>query len=238
MIYLKIGGFQKLSLVDYPGKISCIIFTIGCNFRCPFCYVPQLVLPEKIKNLKKVPVSEIFSFLERNKGLNEAVVITGGEPTIHQDLSSFIERIKKMDFLVALETNGTNSDMLEELIKERLVDYVEMDIKTALDFKKYRKITGGVLTEDMFENVKKSIKILLNSEIDYEFRTTLVKEYHSVEDILEVCKTIKGAKVYYIQNLLTMNGFVGGKFLTPFSKEEIEKIITEGKKLTNIRFRG
>ena len=234
---MRIGGFQKLSLVDYPGKISCIVFTIGCNLRCGYCYVPQLVLPERIRDLKEVPEGEIFSFLERNKGLNDAVVVTGGEPTIHRELPSFMERIKRMGFLVALETNGTNPDMLEGLIEERLVDYVEMDVKTALEFEKYQEITGGVLTEEMFENIKESIKVLLRSEVDYEFRTTLVKEYHSVEDILEICRALKGAKAYYLQNLRVMNELVGGKALTPFSREEIEKIVAEGRKMTNVRFR-
>ena len=131
---MKIGGFQKLSLIDYPGKISCIIFTMGCNFRCPFCYVPQLVLPKKMKKMREIPTAEIFSFLEKNKGLNEAVVITGGEPTFHPDLPEFMRKIKAMDYSVALETNGTNFEMLKNLIEEKLVDYVELDIKNRVNF--------------------------------------------------------------------------------------------------------
>ena len=188
---MRIGGFQKLSLIDYPGKVSCIVFTMGCNLRCPYCYVPQLVLPEKMGKLKEIPISEIFSFLQKNKGLNEAVVITGGEPTLHKDLPEFIRKVKDMGYSVALETNGTNFEMLKNLIEESLVDYVEMDVKNMLDFEKYSLTTGGALTEDAFENVKKSIKLLLEGKTACEFRTTVVKEFHTVEDVVEIAKTIK-----------------------------------------------
>ena len=234
---MKIGGFQKTSLLDYPGKISSIIFTLGCNFRCPFCYVPQLVLPERIKDAKIVQEEYIFSYLEKNKKFLDAVVITGGEPTIHRDLPQFIERIKSLDFLVALETNGSNFKMLKGLVEKGLVDYVEMDIKTTLDFKKYNRVVGGVLTREMFENVKKSIKFLLETK-NYEFRTTIAKEFHSKQDIIEICKNIKGARVYYLQNVKNNVELICGKQLTPFSEEEIEEIIQEGKKYVNILYRG
>jgi len=235
---MRIGGFQKTSLLDYPGKISSIIFTIGCNLRCPFCYVPQLVLPEKIKEIKEIPEDYIFSYLDKNKKFIDAVVITGGEPTIHEDLPDFIQRIKNMGFLLGLETNGTNSQMLRYLIDKKLVDYIEMDVKTRVIFDRYKEIVGNVLTQEMFENIKSSIEILLNSGIDFEFRTTLVKEFHSREDILEICKSIRGVKKYYLQNLKIVEELLGKRKFSSFNKEDIKKIITEGKKFVNVIYRG
>ena len=231
---MKIGGFQKLSLVDYPGKVSCIVFTIGCNFRCPYCYVPQLILPEKIKKLKEIPIAEIFSFLQKNKGLNEAVVITGGEPTLQPDLPEFIRRVKAMGYSVALETNGTNFEMLKNLIEEKLVDYVELDIKNRLDFEKYNLTVGEVLTEEVFENVKKSIKLLLEGKIAYEFRTTVVKEFHTVEDIVEIAKAIKGAEVYYLQNLRADVEVIGEKRFTPMGEEILKEIVKKASKFVRV----
>jgi len=184
--------------------------------------------------LKEVSMDEIFSFLQRNKGLNEAVVITGGEPTLHPDLPEFIRRVKAMGYSVALETNGTNFEMLKNLIEEKLVDYVEMDIKNKLDFEKYNLTVGGVLTEEMFENVKKSIKLLLEGKLAYEFRTTVVKEFHTVEDIVEIAKAIKGAKVYYLQNFKTDVEVVGGKRLTPMDEEILKEIIEKASNFVRV----
>lgn len=234
---MRIGGFQKISLVDFPGKISSIIFTVGCNFRCPFCYVPELVLQEKIKEIKKISEAYIFSYLRKNKKFIDAVVITGGEPTLQPDLVSFVRKIKSMNFLVALETNGTNPSIIQTLINDKLIDYIEVDIKTKLTFEKYNEIVGNVLTHKIFENVKKSIKLLINSDIKYEFRTTIIKEYHSINDILDICKSIKGVKNYYLQNVKNPGNLIGRKKLTPFSNKEIEKIIKKGRKFVNIKYR-
>ena len=143
---MRIGGFQKLSLLDYPGKLSAIIFTLGCNFRCPFCYVPQLVLPEMMKKIKEIPVEYILSYLKKRRRFLDAVVVSGGEATIHSDLPDFLEEIKSMGYLVALETNGSNSRMLRQLVSDSLVDYIEMDLKAPLKFEKYNRAVGGVLT--------------------------------------------------------------------------------------------
>lgn len=232
---MRIGGFQKTSLLDYPGKISSIVFTIGCNFRCPYCYVPQLVLPERIKEVREVPEEYIFSYLKRNKKFLDAVVITGGEPTIYNDLPAFAEKVKKMGFLIALETNGSNFEMLKYLVEKKLVDYVEMDIKTRLVFENYKKIVGEI-SRKMFENVKKSIELLLKLE-DYEFRTTIAKELHTKEDVIEICKSIKGAKKYFLQNLMSDVEMICNKPLTPFSESEIEEIVNEGKRFVNIIYR-
>ena len=234
---MKIGGFQKLSLVDYPGKLASIVFTVGCNFRCIFCYVPKLVLPKMAKDVMKIREEYVFSYLERNRKFLDAVVVTGGEPTVNEDLPVFLKRVKGMGFLVGLETNGANFPMLKELVEKNWVDYVAMDIKTVLEFERYREIVG-VLDREKFESVKKSIKFLIESGVEHEFRTTLVKEFHTKDDIIEICKNIQGAKVYFLQNLKRFGELVGGGKLTPFGEKEIEEIVAEGRKFVNVKYRG
>ena len=235
---MKILGLQKQSLIEYPGKISAVIFLGGCNFRCHFCHVPTLVLPELIETQNEISQEEILSFLEKRKTFLEAVSITGGEPTLNKDLPDFIKKIKSLGFLVQLETNGTNPEMLRKLIEEKLIDYAAMDIKHRLDsFEKYNEITGFKLTKELFENIKESIKILLSNKVDYQFRTTLIKEFHQKEDILEICKEIQGAKIYYLQNYQKENKTISGNIFTPFKEEEIEEIIKDCKNLVNIRYR-
>jgi pyruvate formate lyase activating enzyme len=234
---MKILGIQKQSLIEYPGRISAVLFLGGCNLRCQFCYVPHLVLPEKIEKQKEIPQKEIFSFLKERRNFLEAVAITGGEPTINKDLPNFIKKIKKLGYLVELETNGTNPEMLKSLIEEKLIDYVATDVKHRLDsFEKYKEITGLVLTRKMFENIKKSVKILISGKVDYELRTTIMKEFHKKEDILEISKEIQGAKVYYLQNY-QKNHTISGKTFTPFEEKEIEEIVKEGRKFVNIKYR-
>jgi len=235
---MRIGGFQKLSLLDYPGKLSAIIFTLGCNFRCPFCYVPHLVLPEMMKKIKEIPVEYVLAYLKKRKRFLDAVVVSGGEATMHSDLPDLLKQIKSMGYLVALETNGSNNRMLRQLISDGLVDYVEMDLKAPLEFNKYNRAVGGVLTEETFKNVRESVEMLLASSIDYEFRTTLVKEIHTKEDILKICRSIKGAKRYYLQNFRRTGLYVGGKELTPFKEKEIKEILEAGRRFVNITYRG
>jgi len=235
---MKIAFLQKQSLIEYPGKISAVIFIAGCNLRCQFCYTPDLVLPERIKKIKPIPEEEIFSFLKERKGFLDAVSITGGEPTLNPELPEFIKKIKKIGYLIQLETNGTNFEMLKKLVEKKLIDYVSTDIKHKFEFEKWYEITGKVLTKELFENIKKSINFLLQGKVDYQFRTTLIKEFHKKEDIIEICKSIKGAKVYYLQNFEeTESGTVSGKTFTPFSEKEIKEIIEEGKKYANVKAR-
>jgi len=235
---MKILGLQKQSLIEYPGKISAVIFLGGCNFRCPFCHVPTLVLPELIETQNEISQEETLSFLEKRKTFLEAVSITGGEPTLNKDLPDFIKKIKSLGFLVQLETNGTNPGMLRKLIEEKLIDYAAMDIKHRLDsFEKHNEITGFKLTKELFENIKESIKILLSNKIDYQFRTTLIKEFHKKEDILEICKEIQGVRVYYLQNYQKENKTISDNIFTPFREEEIEEIIKDCKNLVNIHYR-
>ena len=189
-----IAGLQKLTLIDYPGKLGATVFLATCNFRCPWCYSSELVLPEKIKNQPKFSQKELFSFLKERQGLLEGIVICGGEPTFNKDLPDFIKKIKKLGFLVKLDTNGSNPKMLKKLIDDNLIDYAAMDIK--LPKEKYPKILKANIG-----NIKKSVELLKNSKLDFEFRTTVVPTVHLKEDFSEIAKWIGGPEVkYYLQN--------------------------------------
>lgn len=189
---MKIVGFQKLSLVDFPKKVSCVIFTEGCNYRCPFCYNSSLVYDKRADQYEE---EEILEYLDKRKNILDAVVISGGEPTLQKDLIKFIKKIRKLPVLIKLDTNGTNPDILEKLINEKLIDYVAMDIKNSFD--KYLLTTG--VENARLDNIRKSIEILKRKEIDYEFRTTIVKEFHTKEDIKKIKENIDDSK-YYLQN--------------------------------------
>jgi pyruvate formate lyase activating enzyme len=191
-----IGGLQKLTLIDYPGKIACTVFTVGCNFRCHFCHNPELIDPAKFKLSEIIEEKTFFDFLGSRSGLLDGVCITGGEPTLYPDLSEFIKKIKALGFLVKLDTNGTNPEMLKALLAEKLIDYIAMDIKTAPQKDLYEKVTSAAVD---FENIKKSIEIIMQSGLEYEFRTTVVPGLHQKEDILKIAGFIKGAKKYYLQ---------------------------------------
>ena len=231
-----IGGFQKLTLIDFPGKLAAIVFTSGCSFRCPFCYNPELVLPEKIKSQPKIPEKDILDFLKEREGLLEGLVITGGEPTIHEDLPEFIKKIKKMGYSVKLDTNGSNPKMLKDLIDKKLIDYVAMDIKAPLKEKDYNKATG---VKGALSKVKKSIKIIQNSGIDYEFRTTVVPTIHKKEDIIEIVRLISTTKKYYLQNFRPEKS-INKKFgkIKPYPVEyllEIQKAIAPFFEICRVR---
>lgn len=225
---MKFSGWQKTSLIEYPGKISTVVFTGSCNFRCPFCYNVDLVLnPEK---LPPIDESTVLEYLEQNRGLYHAVVVTGGEPTMHKELPKFLGKVKKLDFLVGLETNGTNPMMIERLIKNRLVDFVSLDIKAPLAWEKYKK-AAGISDKRLFESVKKSVKILLGSNVDYEFRTTVVPKIHTEKDIVDISRQIKGAKHYVLQQFLPKNT-IDEKFskATPFRVEKLLNLRLKIKK--------
>ncbi len=224
-----IGGLQKLTLIDYPGKIACTVFLIGCDFRCPWCYNPKLVLPEKIKNHKKIPEKYFFDFLKQRKGLLDGVVICGGEPTVNKDLPDFIKKIKKLGYTVKLDTNGSNPEMLKNLIDEKLVDYVAMDIKAPLKNQKYLEVTGTKKAD--LRKIRKSIGILEKSGINYEFRTTIIPKLHQPKDIIDIAKQLKGAKKYFLQQFKpekTINPKYG-KY-KPFSQKQLEAIQKECEK--------
>ncbi|HCX28006.1 MAG TPA: anaerobic ribonucleoside-triphosphate reductase activating protein [Candidatus Portnoybacteria bacterium] len=187
------GGLQKLTLIDYPGKVAATIFTVGCNFLCPYCHNPELVDPIKIKDQPKLSEKEILKFLTSRQGLLEGVCITGGEPTLSAELPEFISKIKALGFLIKLDTNGSSPEMLARLLSERLVDYVAMDIKAPLE--KYKKIVGG---QASLEDIQRSVE-LTRSAPDYEFRTTVLPVLHSPKDILSIGRWLQGAKKYYLQ---------------------------------------
>jgi len=191
------GGFTPLTLIDFPGKIACIAFTIGCNFRCPYCHNPELV-DETVE--ETFSEEYVLEFLLKRKRMYDGIVITGGEPTMHSDLPAFLRKIKKQGFLVKLDTNGTNPKLLKKLIKEQLVDYVAMDIKAPLDAY-YRTVCRPVDTEA----IRESIALLKNSSIPYEFRTTVVKELLTPEDISTIAREIQGASQYYLQKFVPSN---------------------------------
>ncbi len=222
---MKIGGLQRFTLIDYPGKVACIVFLSGCNFKCSWCYSSELVLPDKIKKQPEIDQEEFFSFLKKRKGKIDGVVICGGEPTINSDLFDFVKKIKEEGFSVKLDTNGSSPEVLKNLIHSNLLDYIAMDIKGAIkgeeEKRKYSEIVG---TSIDIEKIKESIKIIMESGIDYEFRTTVIPDIHKEEDIEKIGEAIKGAKAYYLQNFLPEKtieeGFINKK---PFLKEDINK---------------
>lgn len=193
---MKINGFQKMTLLDFPGKVACTIFTSGCNFRCPFCHNAGLVT--HISEDTAISEQEILNYLSKRQGLLEGVCITGGEPLINADIGAFVKEIKALGFAVKVDTNGSFPERLKELIDSGNVDYVAMDIKNSKE--KYA-LTAGINNLSL-ENIEKSVEILKNSDIDYEFRTTIVDGFHTAEDIASVGEWIKGAKGYYLQNFV------------------------------------
>lgn len=200
---MKIYGLQKLTLLDYPGKTACTIFTGGCNFRCPFCHNALLVTD--IDSSNTYTEEYILDFLAKRKGLLDGVCITGGEPLIQGDIAEFMKKIKELGYKVKLDTNGTFPERLEELLENRLVDYVAMDIKNSKE--KYAQ-TAGIKNLNL-SDIEKSINILKSSDIDYEFRTTIVKEFHTVSDIENIAEWIKGAKAYFLQNFEDSGNLIG-----------------------------
>jgi pyruvate formate lyase activating enzyme len=188
-----LGGFQKFTMVDYPGKLAATVFTVGCSFRCPFCHNPELVSNIQYPT-SDTAENDFFEFLKVRKGKLEAVCITGGEPTIQVDIIPFIEKIKAMGFLVKLDSNGTRPDVLKKIIDKKIVDYIAMDIKNAPE--KYSETTG--VTADI-ERVKLSVDLIKNSGIEYEFRTTVVPGLHEEKDFEKIAVWIDGAKKYYLQ---------------------------------------
>lgn len=218
---MHIAGLQKATLVDFPGIVAATVFTRGCTFRCHYCHNPELVLPDKFNPL--IPEEEFFSFLETRFGKLGGVCITGGEPTINPDLPAFISHIKALGFKVKLDSNGTNSDMLEQIIKDGDTDYIAMDIKSPID--KYQSITNLKANSSQLKaNVQESIKLIMNSGIPYEFRTTFAKPLLNVKDAEGIGKMIEGADKYIIQNYLKTKQISEDMALSPFSDKELKEM--------------
>lgn len=230
-----INGLQKLTLLDYPEKTAATVFLAGCNFRCPFCHNSDLVIPQKETN--EIEEEVFFNFLSKRKGLLDGVCITGGEPTLRKGLITFAKKIKDMGFLVKLDTNGANPKILKEMIDAKVIDYVAMDIKNS---KQKYAITAGVpesRRDEIVSNVNKSIEILKDSKIEYELRTTAVKELHNKEDFIEIGKWIHGAKRYFIQNFIDSGRVIEDGF-SGFKKEELEifkELVNNDANLVEIR---
>lgn len=189
---MNIGGLQKVSLIDYPDKISTVIFTNGCVFKCHYCYNPGLVLEPFQQHTKQ---EEVMDYLKKRKGIIDAVVITGGEPTLQTDLLEVIKEIKKLGYLIKLDSNGYLPFKLQPILNSGLVDYVAMDIK-GHDQQKYSEVTWQLID---FSLIKQSVDLIMNSGIDYEFRTTINKFQHPPEVVEKIAKFISGAKKYYLQ---------------------------------------
>ena len=211
------GGFQKLTLLDYPGKVACILFTKGCNFYCPFCHNALLV--KNVMEEQTITEEEVLDYLEKRQGILEGVCISGGEPLLHKELEDFLKKVKKLGYFVKLDTNGSFPEKLKNLVSLGLVDYVAMDIKNS--FEKYAMTSG--CEKINISDIEKSIDYLLTGVIDYEFRTTVSEELHSVDDIEKISLRIKGAKKYYIQNFVD-SGNILGENIHPVGKIELEKM--------------
>jgi len=222
---MKVAGFQKFSLIDYPGKISAIIFTQGCNFRCPYCHNPGLVDPKLFSDTLDEDL--ILTFLSKRIGKLDGVVITGGEPLLQHDLTKFIERVKGMGYLVKLDTSGIYPEILERLLDKNLIDYIAMDIKAPLG-----KYPNVVQTDVCTDKIMKSITIILNSNIDYEFRTTVVKNLLTEDDLICIARLIRGAKRYVLQKFV-MSKILDGTFASnakSFFEDELNAIKDKVKK--------
>jgi len=231
---MKIKGFIKTTFIEYPGKIASMIFLPNCNFRCSFCFNPELI--DDNEKIKDVDEKEVFDFLEKQKKWIDALVISGGEPTLDKDLPEFIKKIKKMGFLVRIYTNGSNPEMLKQLIDEKLIDSIAMDIKAPLTEESYEAITN---VKDMLEKVRKSISLIMNSGLEYEFRTTVVPGLHSENDIEEIAKYIKNAKLFVLQKFLPENALDSKlKKLKTQTDEEMEKLaIIAREYVRNVKWR-
>ena len=220
---MNIGGLQKTSLLDYPNKLSAIIWTVGCNFRCPYCYNIQL-LDQNFKDL--INEEEILEFLKKRVGKLEAVSITGGEPLLDNDIFNFIKKIKKLNYFIKIDTNGSFPNKLKKLIDENMVDFISMDVKAP----KYKyDIISGVKVK--IENIQKSIDLIMNSSNNYEFKTTIVPPILNKNDIVEIAKWIKGAKQYYIQQFKNDTQILSDtiKNIDPYPIEYLKDIKNEIK---------
>jgi pyruvate formate lyase activating enzyme len=227
---MKISGFQKLTLLDFPDKLACIIFTQGCNFNCQYCQNSGLIGHE---NEYLIDEEEIFDYLDKRKKVIDGLVVSGGEPTVQKDLIRFIKRVKDHGFLVKLDTNGSNPKVLKELIDNNLVDYIAMDIKNI--FALYKEVT---YTNPNVNNLKESIKLISNSNIDHEFRTTIIKNIHDIDNILKICSYVDTNQKMFLQNFEQSEN-VKDKKLESFNKDElidIQKKVRE--RFPNVKVRG
>lgn len=229
---MNIQGIRKLTLLDYPGRMACTVFTAGCNFRCPFCHNAPLVT--KIDLAEQIPTDQVLAFLSQRRNLLDGVCITGGEPLLQAALEVFLYQVKDMGYQVKLDTNGSNVYRLRELVEQELVDYVAMDIKNAPY--KYAE-TIGLESFDM-DSVFRSVEYLMEGNIPYEFRTTVVREFHKRDDFAEIGRWLKGAGRYYLQSFVD-SGDVLCPGLRGYSKEIMEQALAVVREyIPNAALRG
>ena len=229
---MEIFGMEKLSLVDYDGYVSATVFTGSCNFKCGFCHNSPLVLD--YNNLQALPEDEVLSYLKKRKGILEGLCITGGEPTLSRDLPEFCAKVKEIGYKVKLDTNGTNLSMMKTLIENGLIDYGAMDIKN--DFDNYSDIIG--IKNYNTEKVKSSVDYLLSNTFPYEFRTTLIKEYHSADNVEKIGQQIKGARAYIMQKFKSGENCISTGLSPIDEKTAIEFRGIVKKYVQNVKLRG
>lgn len=228
---MKIEALQKLTLLDYPGKMAATVFTYGCNLRCPFCHNALLVTEESYGGISK---DEVLDFLSKRKGMLEGVCVTGGEPLLQPDIEDFLKAIKDMGFSVKLDTNGTLPKKLKEVVRKKLVDYVAMDIKNCRE--KYA-LTSGKLALDL-SAIDESIQFLLSDEVEAEFRTTVVKNFHTEEDLLKITDWISGCDRYFLQQFVNSGNLIDQN-LEGYSDDELSAMYKQVKrKLPVTKLRG
>ncbi|MCR5287071.1 MAG: anaerobic ribonucleoside-triphosphate reductase activating protein [Saccharofermentans sp.] len=220
---MRLGGIQKLTLLDYPGVVACTVFTLGCNMRCPFCHNSLLVT--KTDEAEEYPLEDFFAFLEKRRGILDGVCVTGGEPLIHSDAGEFIAKIKALGYKVKLDTNGSFPEKLEEILKSGNVDYVAMDIKNSPE--KYAE-TVGIPGFDV-SKIQRSIEIIRSSGVEYEFRTTVVSPLHNAESIAGAAQMVKGSPKYFLQNFVDSGNLINGEGMGALPEEELERALTKAK---------
>ncbi len=222
---MEIQGLQKTSLIDFPGEISAIFFLSKCNFRCPFCYNIELV--ENNKNLQSMNKKEIETFLDERKNFLDGIVITGGEPTLSEDLEDLIDLIRSKGFKVKLDTNGTNPEKLKKIIDSGKVDYIAMDIKASKE--NYDKAAGIKVN---IKNIEKSVEILMNNSVPYEFRTTCVPGLMDDEEMEKLTKWIKGARKFAVQKFIAVDTCLNPEYRTKgsFSSKDMERLAEIARK--------
>jgi len=231
---MKIGGLQKMTLIDYPSKIAATVFLCGCNFRCSYCQNPELI---ENKNPTQIPHQDFFDFLKSRQGMIDGVCITGGEPTINSNLPALIKKIKKLGFLVKLDTNGSNPQMLKELYENKLLDYIAMDIKASKE--KYLQVASVILTpaisrgkdpaqkqsENLLKNIQQSIDLIRNSAIDYEFRTTIAPGIIDEAEIKKIGQWLKGSRLYALQQFRSEKTLdKSWQAVAPYSEQKLKHL--------------
>ena len=220
---MRLGGIQKLTLLDYPGTVACTVFTLGCNMRCPFCHNSLLVT--KTEEAEVYPEEDFFAFLNKRRGILDGVCVTGGEPLIHSDAGEFIAKIKALGYKVKLDTNGSFPDRLEEILKSGNVDYVAMDIKNSPE--KYAE-TVGIPGFDV-SKIQRSIEIIRSSGVEYEFRTTVVSPLHNAESIAGAAQMVKGSPKYFLQNFVDSGNLINGEGMSGLTGEELDNALAKAK---------